>query len=171
MTKTLEEKSTKEALISLLCNLAYIPCFHEAKLFTSKVYKMTGFQINTKINNVNRLVFSLDLSNENDLKKLQETFKKEYGYEIEEEDSLFEILNREYYNVTGSDSINDISPSTIVHLLLSSEKEQDKEDCLIPLFLLKISEAAEKWQHTCEEMAKNAKIFREITEEVYEKIL
>ena len=160
---------TSEKLTALLTHLHIIPCFDGASLFTDEVYSLTGFQIRGDINKKGRLVFSLS-SNSKDWDILQGAYHSEFGYQLPYKGSSDPSVIS-CYPTTGSDSLDDIAPSTITRLLSLSEENGLEEDNAIPIFMMKISEVAEGWKEQCERLVKNANLLKSIADEIYDEIL
>jgi len=156
------DKKESEDLTMLLSNLSSIIHFNHASLFPEDVVEMTGMQIHCVVNKAGRLVYSLAVGKD----VFDRICIKEYGYQLEEAGKTRDILT---YPATGSDSLDDLSPATIVRILKLSEGNED--ECIIPLFVLRIMDVAEECEKVFHNLQKKAKKIQRDAEKVYEEIL
>ncbi|MBT3578175.1 hypothetical protein HN499_05200 [archaeon] len=163
------ENKDAESLAALLGKMHIIPVVYDSFLFSEEVYDMTGFQIKCTLNKVGRLVYSV-YDVEHDICLFQIAYEKEFGSEMDKK-SKGNVDKRKEYPATGSDSLNDLSPSTIASLLRVSESDNDDEDNTIALFLLQISDVIESWSKQCEKMHNDTKLMKEVADQIYDNVL
>ena len=160
-------KKSAENFAILLGHLNHIPNFHDALLFNEELVEMTGFQIKSWLNRVGRLVFAVP---EVHVDSFSSGYFSEYGLKIAIK-SKCNVNARKECPTTGSDSLDDVCPSTIARLLRLSEEEADDDDNTIALFILQISDALDSWKEQCKNMLKNAESLKDVADKIYDDIL
>ena len=158
-----------EDLASLLGKMHIIPVVYNSFLFSEEIYGMTGFQIKCTLNKAGRLVYSV-YDVDQDILRFKTSYKNLLGEEIDKK-SKGKVDKRKGYPATGSDSLDDLAPSTITSLLRLSEGEKDEDDMTIALFILQIADAIENWSNQCEKMYNDTKLMKEVTDKIYNNIL
>jgi len=158
-----------EQLATILSNLQCLPTMHGSVLFTFDIAEFMGFQVQCNLNDNGRLIYSV--INTDKFPKAQKSFcvkyKECYDYEIR----TTPASKRSSYPTTGSDSINDIAPGTITKLLMIESEFNPEEATAIPVFIMNLAEQAEKWEKHFIKMSENLGTLKNITEQIYEKLL
>ena len=158
-----------ESLAALLSQMHVIPVVYDSFLFNEEVYDMTGFQIKCTLNKVGRLVYSV-YTVENDIILFNISYREEFGASIDEK-SKAKLETRKDYPASGSDSLDDLAPSTITRLLRLSEETKNEDGNTIALFLLQIADVIESWSKQCEKMHNDTKLMKEVADQIYDNVL